>query len=86
MAFPSLGNSDHVVISVSVDFPSNSKRDVPFHCIAYDNCGADWDSFCDHLRDVPWEDIFNLSASAAASKICELVQVGIGVYILHHKY
>ena len=24
MAFPSLGNSDHVVVSVSIDFPSNS--------------------------------------------------------------
>ena len=86
MAFPSLGNSDHVVISVSIDFPSNSKRDVPFHCIANDNSRADWDGFRDHLRDVPWEDIFNLSPSAAASKICEWVQVGIGLYIPHHKY
>ena len=25
-----LGNSDHVVISVSIDFPSYSQRDVPF--------------------------------------------------------
>ena len=33
MAFPSLGNSDHVVVSVSIDFPSNSKRDAPFHRI-----------------------------------------------------
>ena len=24
MGFPSLGNSDHVVVSVSIDFPSNS--------------------------------------------------------------
>ena len=30
MAFPPLGNSDHVVVSVSTDFPSNSKRDTPF--------------------------------------------------------
>ena len=36
MGFPSLGNADHVVLSVSIDFPSNSKRDAPFHCIAYD--------------------------------------------------
>ena len=36
MAFPPLGNSDHVVVSVSIDFPSNSQRDAPFHCIAYD--------------------------------------------------
>ena len=24
---------------------------------------ADWDGFCDHLRDVPWEDVFEHSAS-----------------------
>ena len=36
MAFPPLGNSDHVVVSVSIDFPSNSQRDAPFHCTAYD--------------------------------------------------
>ena len=35
MAFPPLGNSDHVVVSVSIDFPINSKHDAPFHCIAY---------------------------------------------------
>ena len=34
MAFPSSGNSDHVFVSVFIDFPSNSKQDVPFHCIA----------------------------------------------------
>ena len=60
MAFPPLGNSDHVVVSVSIDFPSNSKRDVPFHCIVYDYSRADWDSLFDHLRDVPSEDIFKL--------------------------
>ena len=26
MAFPPLGNSDHVVVSVSIDFPSNSRK------------------------------------------------------------
>ena len=34
MAFPPLGNSDHVVVSVSIDFPYNSKQDVSFHCVA----------------------------------------------------
>ena len=34
MAFPPLENSDHVVVSVSSDFPSNSQRDVPFCCRA----------------------------------------------------
>ena len=70
MAFPPLGNSDHVV-SVSIDFPTNSQQDALFHCIAYDYYYADWDGFHDHLRDVPWEDIFKLGTSAAASEFCE---------------
>ena len=86
MAFPSLGNSDHVVVSVSIGFPTNSQQDAPFHHIAYDYSRTNWDGLCDHLRDVPWEDIFKLSASAAASKFCKWVQVGIDVYIPHRKY
>ena len=35
MAFPTLGSSDHIVVSVSIDFPSNSQRDAPFHHIVY---------------------------------------------------
>ena len=68
MAFPPLGNSDHVVVSVSVDLPSNSQWDASFHHIAYDYSCVDWYGDCDHLRDVPCEDIFKLSASAAASE------------------
>ena len=83
MAFLTLGNSDHVAISVSIDFPINSKRNAPFHRIAYDYSRAEWDGLCDHLRDVPWKVIFKLSASAAGSELCEWVQVGIEVYILH---
>ena len=52
MAFPPLGNSDHVVVSVSIDFPTNSQRDAPFHCIAYDYSHADWDGLSDHLNSV----------------------------------
>ena len=81
MAFPLLGNSDHVVVSVSIDFPSNSQWDALFHCIAYDYSCADWDGLRHHLRDVPWEDVFKLGASGAASEFCEWVQVGIDVYI-----
>ena len=86
MAFPPLGNSDHVFVSVSIDFPSNSQQDAPFHCIACDYYGADWDDLCDNLRDVPWEDIFKLGGSAAASEFCAWVQVGVDVYIPHRKY
>ena len=73
MAFPPLENSDHVVVSVSIDFPSNSQWDASFHRIAYDYSGTNWDGLCDHLRDGPWEDIFKFSASAAASEFWEWV-------------
>ena len=86
MTFSPLGNSDHVVFSVSINFPSNSQWDALFHCIAYDYSCADCNSLCDHLRDVPWEDVFKLSASTAASEFCEWVQVGIDVYIPHRMY
>ena len=85
MAFPPLGNSDHVVVSVSINFPINSKQDNLFHRVAYDYSRTDWDGLQDHLRDVPWENIFKLSASAAASEFCEWVQFRIDVYIPHRK-
>ena len=53
MAFAPLGNSDHVVVSVTIDFPTNSQQDAPFHRIANDYSRADWDGLHDHLRDVP---------------------------------
>ena len=60
MAFPPLGNSNHVVVTVSIDFPSNSQQDALFHHIAYDYSLADWDDLWDHLGNVTWEDIFKL--------------------------
>ena len=63
MDFPPLGNSDHVIVSDSIDFPPNPKRDSLIH----------------HFRDVPWEDIFKISASAAArgwnQYICLIVSI-----------
>ena len=58
----------------------------PFHRIAFNYSRTDWDGLHYHLRDVSWEDIFKLSASAAASKFCKWVQVGIDVSIFHRKY
>ena len=86
MVFPPFGNSDHVVVSVSIDFPSNCQWNAPFHRIAYDYSPTDWDNLRDHLRDVPWEDIFKLGASADASEFCEWVQAGIDLYTPHRKY
>ena len=81
MAFFPLGNSDHVIFLVSIDFPSNSKVDSLFHHRVY----VDWDGLRDYWRDVSWEDIFKLSVSAA-SEFCEWAQVGVDVYIPRRKY
>ena len=59
MAFPPLGNSDNFIVSVSINFPSNSKWDALFHHIwllTYDYPGVGWGSL---LWDVPWEDVLN---------------------------
>ena len=56
-----------------------------FHHIIYDYSHADWDELRDHLRDLPWEDTFKLSASAAASQFCEWVQVELDVSITYRK-
>ena len=56
------------------------------HHIAYDYFRADWDGLCDNLKDVPWEDILKLGASAAANEFCEWVHDAIDVYIPHRKY
>ena len=86
MAFPPLRNPYHVFVSASIDFPSNLQRDASFHHIAYDYSCADSDGLHDHLRDVPWDDIFKLGASTAASEFCEWFQVRLDVYIPHRKY
>ena len=52
MAFPPLGNSYYVVVSVSIDLPSTSKRDAPFYCIAYDYSYAEWDGLCEERRRI----------------------------------
>ena len=54
-----------------------------FHCIAYDYSHVDWDGLCDHVREVPWADIFKLSPSAAASvsEFWEWFQLGIDIYL-----
>ena len=73
------------VVSVSIDFSSNSKWDVPIHHITCDYSCAGCDCLGDHLRDVPWKDIFKLSVSAVASEFRGWFQVGIDVYP-HCKY
>ena len=84
MAFPPLGNSDHVVVSVSIHFPTNSQQDAPFHRIAYEYSCADWDGLRDHLRDVPWEDIFKLGASTAASELGSVSGFRLELMYIYH--
>ena len=84
LAFPPLWNSDHVVVWVSIEFPSNLKRDVPFHHIIYDYSRADWDGLCDHLRDAPWNDILMLLlliVNFASGFMLELMYISLIVSI-----
>ena len=73
-----------ILITLLSQFPLTFHRIA--YDIAYDYSCADWDGLRDHLRDLPWEDIFKLGASAAAREFCKWVQVGIDVYISQRKY
>ena len=47
---------------------------LSFHWLSIKLKTGCWDVIkmrCDHLRDVPWENIFRFGASAAASEFCE---------------
>ena len=48
MAFPPFGNSDHVAVSVSIDFLSHSQQNSLFNRIAYGYSQANWDGVCDN--------------------------------------
>ena len=71
----------HVVILVSIVFPSNSKENGTFLLHSWQLLDLYY-----HLRDVSKEDIYELSASAAPTDFCELFQVEIDVYTPHSKY
>ena len=57
-----------MVVSVSIDFPSNTKWDALLHHIAYDYFRADWNRLCDHMRNVPWDD--RVRQIAACAYVC----------------
>ena len=83
--FPPLGNS-YDPVPVSTDFPSNSKGSALYHCSPFTNSHKDGDGLYNHLRYVPWVDIFKLGASVAAVKFYQQLQVGIEVCIAHCEY
>ena len=53
----------------------------------YDYSSANWDGLGEHMRDVPWEDIFEPGVFAAATiGICQGIHAGIDVYVPCCKY
>ena len=76
MAFPPLGNSDHVVVSVSIDFPSNSQRDAPFHRIVYDCSCADWNGLHDHLYQKNKSPDSKVKSSQASNRCKRVLEAG----------
>ena len=82
MASPPLGNSEHVIVSVFIYFPSTSQRDAP-HSLWIFSCWLGWSSWSFERSSMG---VYLLRASAAASEFCEWVRVGIDAYISHRKY
>ena len=72
---PPLGKSDHMVVSVDVQFVAKSTNEHPRHHTVYSYSKADWDGLRDHLRDVSWRDIFKHDATYAAKVITEWVEI-----------
>ena len=60
VAFSSLGDSEHVVVSLSMDFSVRSKIDDSSHRKAFDYSSTDWDSFHNPIRDGPRENLLKL--------------------------
>ena len=85
VAFPPLRNSVHVVASTSTNFLLSSKEDVPFYCTVLDYSCAECIGLHDQIKDVAWEDNFDLDV-AAITEICESVQAGINKYIFNLMY
>ena len=81
-----LGNSDHVVLQLSLKSPSASIHQSPYHRTSYTYGCGDWDSFRNFLRDLPWEDVFSLSADSCATEIAEWLRIGIEEFIPHRRY
>ena len=81
-----LKNFHYVVVSGSTEFLSTSKEDPPVHLTAFYYSCDDWDGLWDHLRDVPWKNIFKVCASCDGAELCERVEVGNNVYISHSIY
>ena len=69
-----------------MQFVLKSTNEHPYHCTVYSYSKVDWDKMRDHLRDVPWLDIFKPDVTYAAKEITEWVKIGIDCYIPHRKF
>ena len=78
--------SDHLVISVDIDFMVKSTNEQPYHRNVYSFNNADWDGFHDYLRDVSWLDIFQHNVNKAGEEISDWIQIGIDCLIPYRKY
>ena len=74
------------IVSVDVQFVVKFINEHPYHRTIYSYRKADWDGLRDHLRGVPWLDIFKHDATYAAKEITECVEIGIDCYIPHRKF
>ena len=70
MSFPSVGNLNILWNQFSLTSCQTQKGVPCFINIAYDCSCADLGALQDHLTDLSWEDIFKLTASAAAREFC----------------
>ena len=81
-----LGKSDHAVVDVEINLNISAANDSPYHRTLYSFHRGDWDSFRDFLRDMPWNDIFKLSADECAKEVVSWLQEGIDVFVPHRTY
>ena len=75
MAFPPLGILIMLLSQFLLTFQINLNRTPHFIAWLMTILVLIWHGLHDHLRDVLWKDIFNIGASAAASELCEWVQL-----------
>ena len=61
-----------MLLSVTIDFPVTSKGDAVYRTALGSSC-AIWNGYCDHIRNVLWENTYNLSAAAGATEFCEWI-------------
>ena len=86
MPIPDCDSHSPALLDLFLSSDASICSTMAFPPLGNPNHVVNWDGLRDHLRDIPWEDIFKLGASATASEFCELVRVWIDVHIPHRKY